>query len=98
LADLRLTVDISALTAAQAIVKKMDGKVLNLTFRTKGLNDINSIKKSLAGISGASKTSAQDVSRLAANFDNLSSSIKKSNTINSDGSTKSTAKYNAELG
>ena len=98
MADLRLTVDISALTAAQAIVKKMDGKVLNLTFRTKGLNDINSIKKSLAGISGASKTSAQDVSRVAASFDNLGSSIKKSNTINSDGSTKSTAKYNAELG
>ncbi len=98
MADLRLTVDISALTAAQAIVKKMDGKVLNLTFRTKGLNDINSIKKSLSGISGASKTSAQDVSRVAASFDNLGSAIKKSNTVSSDGSTRNVAKYNAELG
>lgn len=96
--DLKLTVDIAALLQAQSIVKKMDGQTINLKFRTTGLNDINSIKKSLSGISGASKTSAQDVNRVAASFDNLGNAIKKSNTVNSDGSTKNVAKYNAELG
>lgn len=91
MADLKLTVDISALTAAEAKVKSMTGKVIPIKFSVEGLEGLKGLDKSLGGSTGSIKRTTADVN-------NLGTAMRRVTTTNSDGSTRSAVKYNETLG
>ena len=90
--DLKLTVDIAALTAAQKMVAKLDGQTINIKFNATGLELIEGMNKGFTSSSKGTKT-------LIADVNNLGSAIKKVTTTDEFGKpTKEVTTYRNALG
>ena len=90
--DLKLTVDISALTKAQQMVAKLDGQIINLKFNTTGLESLKMMNQGFTSSSKGTKT-------LIADVNNLGNAIKKVTTTDEFGKpTKEVTTYRNALG
>jgi len=90
--DLKLTVDISALTQAQSIVKKLEGQTINLKFNTTGLESLKMMNQGFTTTSSKTKALVSDVN-------NLGTAIKKVTTKDEFGNaTKEVTTYQNALG